>query len=171
MGHLAAIEEHDVLLEPSAGTGMLAQWLGAGKGLHLNEIDPARAEALAALFPQATVTSFDAARIASHVTNRPSVILMNPPFARSASGHADNDAAARHLLSALATLRPGGRLVAVMPDGFSNHGRTRETFARVLQGSHVRLHLRLEEPSPNMVHRSRSACSWWIKCRDLSKHR
>jgi hypothetical protein len=32
MGHLAAIEEHDVLLEPSAGTGMLAQWLGAGKG-------------------------------------------------------------------------------------------------------------------------------------------
>jgi hypothetical protein len=27
---------------------------------------------------------------------------------------------------------------------FSNHGRTRETFARVLQGSHVRLHLRLE---------------------------
>jgi uncharacterized protein (DUF1501 family) len=117
-----------------------------------------RAEALAALFPQATVTSFDAARIASHVPiaerHRD-----EPAFARSASGHADNDAAARHLLSALATLRPGGRLVAIMPDGFSNHGRTRETFARVLQGSHVRLHLRLEEPSPNMAHRSRSACS------------
>jgi hypothetical protein len=31
MGHLAAIEEHDVVLEPSAGTGMLAQWLGAGR--------------------------------------------------------------------------------------------------------------------------------------------
>jgi uncharacterized protein (DUF1501 family) len=95
-----------------------------GKGLHLNEIDP-RAEALAALFPQATVTSFDAARIASHVPiaerHRD-----EPTFARSASGHADSDAAARHLLSALATLRPGGRLVAIMPDGFSNHGRTRE---------------------------------------------
>ncbi|WP_292924509.1 strawberry notch-like NTP hydrolase domain-containing protein, partial [Novosphingobium sp. SCN 63-17] len=144
MGHLAAIEAHDVVLEPSAGTGMLAQWLGAGKGRYLNEIDPLRAETLAALFPQATVTSFDAARIASHTTNRPSVIVMNPPFARSASGHADSDAAARHLLSALAALRPGGRLVAVMPDGFSNHGRGRETFMRVLQGSHVCLHLRVE---------------------------
>jgi hypothetical protein len=57
----------------------------AREGLHLNEIDPLRAEALAALFPQATVTSFDAARIASHVTNQPSVIVMNPLFARSAS--------------------------------------------------------------------------------------
>ena len=143
-GHLAAVDGNDTVLEPSAGIGMLAQWLCAAKGLHLNEINPLRAAILGTLFPDTKISSFDAAQIANHVTDRPSVIVMNPPFARSASGHIDGAAAARHLLSALKLLCLGGRLVAIMPDSFSKQGRNGELFARILQGHHVALHLRFE---------------------------
>ena len=49
----------------------------------------------------------------------PSVVLMNPPF--SALAHVDRampDAAYRHIASALARLRPGGRLVAIAGANF-----------------------------------------------------
>jgi tRNA1(Val) A37 N6-methylase TrmN6 len=41
------------------------------------------------MFPDATVTDHDAARIGAHLTQRPSVVLMNPPFARNAAGLED----------------------------------------------------------------------------------
>jgi predicted RNA methylase len=113
----AAITPDDLVLEPSAGTGLLAihAELAGGK-LVLNEIADIRAGLLDRLFPGAGVTRYDAAHIHDHleVAVRPSVVLMNPPF--SVAAHVDGrvaDAALRHLSSALARLADGGRLVAI----------------------------------------------------------
>jgi hypothetical protein len=54
--HLADIQPDDRVLEPSAGTGMLAIWARHAATLHLNEIDPVRQEILRHLFPTAQVT-------------------------------------------------------------------------------------------------------------------
>jgi hypothetical protein len=96
------------------------------------------------MFPDATVTDHDAARIGAHLTQRPSVVLMNPPFARNAAGLEDPTTAARHLAAALRSSEADGRLVAIMPDSFQPHGRRAELFQRALQGASVAFHARLE---------------------------
>ncbi len=113
----AAITPADLVLEPSAGTGLLAIHAElAGGSLVLNEIAETRADLLDRLFLAVGVTRFDAAHIHDHLDAaiRPSVVLMNPPF--SAAAHVDGrvaDAAFRHISSALARLTDGGRLVAI----------------------------------------------------------
>lgn len=113
----AAITPDDRVLEPSAGTGLLAILAQtAGGALILNELAETRAELLASLFPAIAVTRFDAAQIDDHLDPSavPSVVLMNPPF--SAMAHVAGrvqDAGFRHIASALNRLAPGGRLVAI----------------------------------------------------------
>jgi len=113
----AAIMPADRVLEPSAGTGLLAILAQtAGGSLILNELADTRADLLAALFPALAVTHFDAAQIDDHLNPGavPSVVLMNPPF--SAMAHVAGrvaDAGLRHVASALARLAPGGRLVTI----------------------------------------------------------
>jgi predicted RNA methylase len=113
----AAIVPADHVLEPSAGTGLLAVFAElAGASLVLNELAETRAGLLGHLFPDVGVTRFDAARIDDHLDTgvTPTVVLMNPPF--SALAHVDRrrtDAALRHVSSALARLAEGGRLVAI----------------------------------------------------------
>jgi hypothetical protein len=118
----AAITPNDIVLEPSAGTGLLAMLAEiSGGALLLNELAETRADLLAALFPAITVTRFDAAQIDDHLTPGalPSVILMNPPFSAMAnvSGRVA-DAAYRHVASALARLVDGGRLVTISGANF-----------------------------------------------------
>jgi predicted RNA methylase len=116
-GLAAALTPADLVLEPSAGTGLLAIFAEmAGASLVLNELAETRAALLDNLFPGVSVTRFDAAHIHDHLDAglRPSVILMNPPF--SAAAHVEGrvaDAALRHVGSALARLAEGGRLVAI----------------------------------------------------------
>ena len=113
----AAITPADLVLEPSAGTGLLAILAElSGGSLVLNELAETRAELLSLLFPGIAVTRFDAAHIDDHLDAgvTPSVVLMNPPF--SAIANVDRrmaDAALRHIASALARLAEGGRLVAI----------------------------------------------------------
>ena len=83
----AAIRPGDVVLEPSAGTGMLAVMAqcalgnGAAGNLHLNEYAATRARLLTQLFPEAVVTAFNAESIANRLRDvRPTMVLMNPPF-------------------------------------------------------------------------------------------
>ncbi len=79
----AAITAGDLVLEPSAGTGLLAAFADlAGAPLVLNELADTRADLLDLLFPAKLVTRFDAAQIHDHLDAdvRPSVVLMNPPF-------------------------------------------------------------------------------------------
>jgi len=119
----AAITASDRVLEPSAGTGLLAVLAElAGGSLLLNELAPSRAGLLDRLFSSVTVTRFDAAQIHDHLDALlvPSVVLMNPPF--SAMAHVSGrmaDATYRHIASALARLGDGGRLVAITGAGFA----------------------------------------------------
>ncbi|WP_429924170.1 strawberry notch-like NTP hydrolase domain-containing protein [Agrobacterium vitis] len=113
----AAITPDDRVLEPSAGTGLLAILAEISGGtLLLNELAEVRADLLASLFPAIAVTRVDAAQIDDHLAPSavPSVVLMNPPFSALAkvSGRVD-DASFRHIASALNRLAPGGRLVTI----------------------------------------------------------
>jgi predicted RNA methylase len=119
----AAITPADLVLEPSAGTGLLAILAElAGSTLVLNELAETRAGLLTHLFPGASVTRFDAAQIDDHLGAgvHPSVVLMNPPF--SAMVHVERrmaDTIFRHVNSALARLADGGRLVAITGANFA----------------------------------------------------
>ena len=143
VARMASISADDVVLEPSAGTGMLAAWAGEGRALHLNEIDDTRAEILRLLFSFASVTTQDGAKV-GQLGIQPTVIVMNPPFARNAAGGEDRFAAARHIAAAISALRSGGRLVAIMPDSFSAQGKAGDVFTRALQGCRVAAHFRIE---------------------------
>ena len=138
----AAITPADVVLEPSAGTGLLAIFAElAGSRLALNELAETRATLLGQLFPGAATTRYDAAHIHDHLDDavRPSVVLMNPPF--SAAAHVDGavaDAALRHVASALARLAVGGRLVAITGASLSpDHPSWREAFVRLQERGRV----------------------------------
>ncbi len=132
----AGIKPADVVLEPSAGTGLLAAMARIwGGDLALNELAGLRAGLLERLFADAPVTRFDAAQIHDHldVDLIPNVILMNPPFSALANVKTRApDAALRHVASALARLAPGGRLVAITGAGFSPEVPAwRDGFARL----------------------------------------
>ena len=119
----AAITPADRVLEPSAGTGLLAVLAEiAGGALVLNELADTRADLLPHLFPAIPVTRFDAAQIDDHLDAGivPSVILMNPPFSVMANVTGRmTEATYRHITSALARLVDGGRLVTITGAGFA----------------------------------------------------
>ena len=138
----AAITPKDVVLEPSAGTGLLAIFAElAGASLALNEFADSRAGILRHLFPAVSSTQFDAAHINDHLDAGivPSVVLMNPPF--SAALHVDRkmaDAALRHVTSALARLGKGGRLVVITGASLAPDNQTwTESFKRLQEQGRV----------------------------------
>ncbi|WP_341873228.1 strawberry notch-like NTP hydrolase domain-containing protein [Sphingobium fuliginis] len=129
------MDRDDHVLEPSAGTGMLAvHALRAGASLTLNERDPARAALLRKLFER-PVTTHDAEFINDLLPagQTPSVILINPPFSRSEGRGKDRFAGARHLRSTLLRLTAGGRCVAIMPPSFAVDGTAATGYAMVCE--------------------------------------
>jgi predicted RNA methylase len=117
----AAIRKGETVLEPSAGTGALAAFAArAGGTVLLNEIDPFRQRLLRALFG-GQVTGHDGEHIDDLLQTPvlPDVVVINPPFASSVDRSRDKHIAAKHLIAAAKRLAPGGRLVAIMPPGFS----------------------------------------------------
>ena len=139
----ARIAPTDLVLEPSAGTGLLAVFAQrAGARLVLNEIDPARAEMLGAAFPGVTITRHDAELIHDLLapTVRPTAVLINPPFSRSIGRHADPLAAFRHLRAALLRLGAGGRCAAILPDRVDTSSRA---WAKATEGCTLTLHIEL----------------------------
>jgi hypothetical protein len=138
----ARITPADVVLEPSAGTGLMAILAETmGGGLILNELAETRADLLSALFPAAIPSRFDAAQINDHLDAGlvPSVVVMNPPFTALAHVAGRNtEAAFRHIASALARLAPGGRLVAITGAGFGPEAPAwREAFIRLQASGRV----------------------------------
>ena len=138
----AALTPSDVVLEPSAGTGLLAIFAECAKArLALNEIADTRAGLLGRLFRDVAVTRHNAEQIHDHLDAgiRPSVVLMNPPF--SASPHVEGrfaEAAMRHIASALARLAEGGRLVAITGHNIGpDQPAWREAFVRLQQKGRV----------------------------------
>jgi predicted RNA methylase len=132
----AGIMADDTVLEPSAGTGLMAIFAElAHARLSLNEYAPVRHGLLQQLFSGSTVSRHDAAHIDDYLDRavRPTIVLMNPPF--SAGVHVEGrmaDAACRHLASAFARLAPGGRLVAITGSSLSpDNPRWRDAFVRL----------------------------------------
>jgi hypothetical protein len=104
----AQVRPGETVLEPSAGTGLMAVLAeGCGGALTLNELSDGRASLLDALFPQARRSRHDARRLPDLLSNSGSfpVVLVNPPFQ-----HLDE-----HLMAAVAALADGGRLAAIVP--------------------------------------------------------
>ncbi|MGO4560172.1 strawberry notch-like NTP hydrolase domain-containing protein [Mesorhizobium sp. 2RAF21] len=138
----AGITSADLVLEPSAGTGLLAIHAEmAQASLVLNELAATRADLLSLIFPRSSVSRHDAAHIDDHLDAviEPSVVLMNPPF--TVGAHVDGhvaDAAWRHLSSAFARLRAGGRLVAITGTGLSpENPKWRPAFERLQQNGRI----------------------------------
>ena len=134
--HAAAITATDRVLEPSAGTGLLAILAEiAGGALVLNELAETRAGLLDFLFPAIPITRFDAAQIDDHLDPAvtPSVVLMNPPFSAMANVEGRvADTTWRHVTSALARLAPGGRLVTITGASFAPDNQVwRDAFVRL----------------------------------------
>jgi predicted RNA methylase len=132
----------DLVLEPSAGTGVLAIFAELAKArLALNEIADTRAGLLGRLFRDVAVTRHNAEQIQDRLDPaiRPSVVLMNPPF--SASPHVEGrfaEAAMRHIASALARLAEGGRLVAITGrNAGPDQPAWRESFVRLQEKGRV----------------------------------
>ena len=104
----AQIRPGDRVLEPSAGTGLLAIVAEAcGATLELNEIAPTRAALLDGLFPAASRTRHDAQHLADLLSSSGSfdAIVSNPPFQKLEA----------HLHAAIRALAYGGRLAAIVP--------------------------------------------------------
>lgn len=111
----AGIKASDVVLEPSAGNGVLAVLArNAGATVHVNDTSERRRAVLEHL--GFAPTKEDAAQLHNIMAGQitPNVVLMNPPFARDARlGDRKADVAAEHIRAALALLADGGRLVAI----------------------------------------------------------
>lgn len=110
----AQVRPGDRVLEPSAGTGLIAVVAEAcGAVLTLNEIAPGRSALLDGLFPGAARIRHDGRHLADVLEDagRFDAVVCNPPFSDLHG----------HLSAGLKVLADGGRLAAVVPvDVFSN---------------------------------------------------
>ena len=141
-GLAANIKPGELVLEPSAGTGLLAIHAElAGAGLVLNEVADTRHALLQLLFEGASVTAHDAAQIHDRLEPGlvPSCIVMNPPFSAALGVETRvADAAFRHIASALARLADGGRLVAITGSSCApDHAAWHDRFVRLQEKARV----------------------------------
>jgi predicted RNA methylase len=141
-GFAAGFSSGELVLEPSAGTGLLAiQAELAGCRIALNEVADMRAALLGSLFAGSHVSMHDAAQIHDRLDTAlvPGCIVMNPPF--STALHVETrvaDTAFRHLSSAIARLADGGRLVAITGANCApDHKTWRDGFVRLQDRARV----------------------------------
>lgn len=112
----ASITPEDIVLEPSAGTGMLASFaLYVASKIYLNELQSDRINILKLLYPGSTVTNHNAEQINDRLPLDvdPTIILMNPPFTARRFQSKSSDGLFQHLKSALLRLKTNGRLVII----------------------------------------------------------
>ncbi len=121
---VANIRKGELVLEPSAGVGGLAVFPRlAGAEVMVNEFDrDRRAKLLESMPGWKSLGVEDARFINAHMKKagtQPSVVVMNPPFSSTSGkvqGQRDSAQGVKHIQSALDSLAPGGRLVAIMGD-------------------------------------------------------
>jgi predicted RNA methylase len=126
--HASKIKPSDIVLEPSAGTGMIASFAKvAGAEVYVNEIAQNRTAFLMKIFGAERVSSFNAEQINDYLSTeiRPTLILMNPPFSKSPDmAGIRKEAQYKHVRSALMRLAVGGRLVLISGYNFSPISKT-----------------------------------------------
>jgi hypothetical protein len=145
----ARLREEDIVLEPSAGCGLLAAHVTAcGASVVLNEIDEDRLSMLATLPLKCAgpILDFDAkflrAFYGTRSLTRPSLVLMNPPF--SSDGNANSGPVGiRHVEQAFGLLRAGGRLVAIL-GAYDDPITHPERFQNVLAGATLRASIAID---------------------------
>lgn len=118
------------VLEPSAGDGALvAPLLAAGAEVVAVEFEPNRAAVLRARFPGLTVVEGDFLAQRPGMLGAPfDAVVMNPPFSLPGRPQADQD----HVEHALAFVRPGGLVVAILSAGVEFRGNARTEAFRAL---------------------------------------
>ena len=120
---LAAPTREDLVLEPSAGTGLLAKCAEMhGAKLVLNDYSNRRAALLKTVFPGKPCYTFDGEQIHDFLPPgiKPTVVLINPPFSQTVDVAKRNpEATAKHVRSAFLRLAPGGRMVLLTAHWFS----------------------------------------------------
>jgi type I restriction-modification system DNA methylase subunit len=115
--YLLNLNERDIVLEPSCGTGNLAVWAQAARAAVVtNEIDARRRDLskLLDLAPTAHDAEFIDDLLPENIT--PNVILANPPFS-SSGGRVERNQSKfgfRHAESALRRLAAGGRFAIIL---------------------------------------------------------
>lgn len=129
VGWVANLRPGDVVLEPSAGVGGIAV-MAKTPGVQIigNELSPRRAELLrqsgipdrVSTHNAELIHAFLAPSIQQGLMLQPTVAMMNPPFSNAAMTSRKNTLiGAKHVESALLTLPPGGRLVAIVGEGMA----------------------------------------------------
>ena len=131
----AQVRPGDRVLEPSAGTGLLAILAEAcGAELTLNDRAAGRAALLDGLFPLAPRSRHDAVHLPDVLTTSGAfhVALVNPPFQQLEA----------HLRAAVGCLADGGRLAAIVPTRVFDDAEALRALS-----AHGRVVLRLAFPS------------------------
>jgi len=127
---LAEIGDGMLVLEPSAGKGDLCDSIKAAHpdcGIIAMEIVPKLVEICRLRGHQCDLADF----MDWQPTHQVDRVVMNPPF--------ENGQPYDHILQALRWLKPGGRLVAIVPSGFVQNSRRADKFRQALDGK-VDLH-------------------------------
>lgn len=121
--HAAKLNFADTVLEPSAGTGMLAAMASiAGVKLILNELANDRRDMLERLYPKSPLSAHNAEYLNDYLDSslKPTVVIMNPPFSSSPNcSNTRSGVTMQHIMAALKLLPVGGRLVTITGEGFS----------------------------------------------------
>ena len=153
---VSGVRAGDHVVEPSAGTGALCTFaLASGAAVHANELCGRRADLLATLLAEAgqdpaqTLTHENADHLDAVLPPavRADVILMNPPFSRTAGRLGSRrvvTVGTSHVLQALKRLDPGGRLVVVLSAGVRRGKRAHRPFFEAVDRSPYRLRADVE---------------------------
>ena len=147
LAHTLNIQQCEIVLEPSAGTGSLAVWAKVREANVLtNEIDERRRELLQQLGFQPT--AYNAEFIHDFLTPNmsPDCVIMNPPFS-SNGGRTKNNSSKfgfRHVESALERLKKGGRFGIILGEAGGLDTKTgREFWQKMVERFKVKANIKL----------------------------
>ncbi len=126
----------DIVLEPSAGTGIMASMAKLNRAqVVVNELSENRAAILEKIFLRGLVFRENAEQLHNILPPGviPSVVLANPPFSRSPGRKKNNPKAILlHTQAALSRLAEGGRMVLISGENFKGTSPTwRNDFIRL----------------------------------------
>jgi strawberry notch-like protein/NTP hydrolase family protein/inorganic pyrophosphatase-like protein/ADP-ribosyltransferase-like protein len=147
VAYAAGIRNGDTVLEPSAGTGsIVAAATHPGARIIANELSPRRAELLKALVGDSGVVHTEnAEQIDNILKEKPTVVVMNPPFSRSGERMGNKKLigiGSEHVEAALNLLEPGGRLVAILGRGMApDANKFKDFWARIGRANTIRANI------------------------------